>query len=306
MKKLILFCITITFLSPFGWHSFCWGAAATTLDDFKNSSFIKKYSQSKPMESWPLKTGGNSYSFTFDLKIDKNSIVLMEILTRGNNSMIYRYSLIFHASHTKRMKAFFNDLIGLIDSSLDSRVVTDYIEKRASVKLTKSSDAPKKVFGKYSFRVSNVLNGVTVSIERGENANKNAPVNVGGKTPSGATSAHLNSQSDRYASDDEVYRKVKTCMDLQYSLRPDWVPSDTIKAALCVYNAKNRYGEQRVKKMIKLWINQPHSIEYMTLFTEEQIALLNKALSLGIKKEKLNMPDLVIANATLMVAQSGK
>lgn len=166
MRKLILFFITFTIVSLFSWHSFSWSSEIKTLADFSNSSFMKKYSPLK-MESWPLKTGGYSNSFYIDLKIDKNSLVLMEILTKNqNNPVIYRYSMIFHVGYTKQMKTFLNDFITSIDSTLNSKTVTDYIQKQASVKLRKSSDASKKTFGKYSFRVSNVLNSVTVRIEK--------------------------------------------------------------------------------------------------------------------------------------------
>jgi hypothetical protein len=168
-RSISLFFIIAVSLTLFTWHSSSWSAEIKTLPEFQNSSFIKKYSQSKPMESWPLKTGGYSNSFTFDLKIDKNSIVLLEILTKSEaNPSIYRYSTIFHSAYTKKMTSFFHAFFSAVDSSLDAKAVTDYIQKRAAVKLRKSSDAPKQTFGKYSVRVSNVLNGVTVSLEKRE------------------------------------------------------------------------------------------------------------------------------------------
>lgn len=168
MRKLTLFCITIVVLMIIPqWHSTCWGAEIKTLHEFQNSSFVKKYSQSKPIESWPLKTGGYSNNFTFDLGIDKNSLVFLEILTKSkDNPSIYRYSMICHAGYIKRMKSFFRDFLNAIDSSLDSKAVNDYIQNQASVKLLKHSDAPKKTFDKYSVRVSNILNGVSISIEK--------------------------------------------------------------------------------------------------------------------------------------------
>jgi hypothetical protein len=168
MRRLILLYFAIAvLLSISSWHSPCWSAEITTLSEFQNSSFIKKYSQSKPMESWPLKTGGYSNSFTFDLKIDKNSLVLLEILTKSEaNPSIYRYSMIFHSGYTKKMTSFFHDFFSAIDSSLDAKAVIGYIQKRAAVKLHKSSDAPKKMFDKYSVCVSNVLNGVVISIQK--------------------------------------------------------------------------------------------------------------------------------------------
>lgn len=167
MRKSVLLCFAIaTLLNISAWYSPSWSAEIKTLQEFQNSSFIKKYSQPKPMESWPLKVGGYSNSFTFDLKIDKNSLVLLEILTKSEaNPSIYRYSMIFHSGYTKKMTSFFHDFFSAVDSSLDAKAVIDYIQKRAAVKLHKSSDAPKQTFGKYSLRVSNVLNGVTIRLE---------------------------------------------------------------------------------------------------------------------------------------------
>lgn len=168
MKRLIFLFFTLALpLTMFAWPSSCWSAEAKTLHDFQNSSFIKKYSQSKPMEAWPLKAGGYSNSFTFDLKIDKNSIVLLEILTKSEaNPIIYRYAMIYHSSYAKQMTSFLRDLLSAVDSSLDSKAMINYIQKRSSVKLRRSSEAPTQTFGKYSVRVSNVLNGVTVSLEK--------------------------------------------------------------------------------------------------------------------------------------------
>jgi len=169
MRRMTLPYITMAVaLSILTWHSTSCSAEIKTLQEFQNSLFIKKYSQSKPMESWPLKAGGYSNSFTFDLKIDKNSLVFLEILTNSkDNPTIYRYSMIFHAGYTKQMKSFFYDFFSTVDSSVDSKAVNDYIQKQAAVKLRKSSDAPKKTFGKYSVRVGNVLNAVTISIDKG-------------------------------------------------------------------------------------------------------------------------------------------
>ncbi len=64
------------------------------------------------------------------------------------------------------MTSFFHDFFSAIDSSLDAKAVIGYVQKRAAVKLHKSSDAPKKMFDKYSVCVSNVLNGVVISIQK--------------------------------------------------------------------------------------------------------------------------------------------
>lgn len=112
-----------------------------------------------------------------------------------------------------------------------------------------------------------------------------------------------NGQSGRYASDDEVYTEVKVCMDLQYSLRPGWVPSDTNKAAFCICNAWG-YGGERVKKMIKLWFDQPHSLKYMTLFTAEQIKLINKAKAEGIEVDLVEWVHAIVYEKCQ--AQGGK
>jgi hypothetical protein len=170
MRKAVLLCFAIaSLLSISSWHSTCWSAEIKILPEFQENSFIKKYSQSRPMQSWPLKAGGYSNCFTFDLKIDKNSVVLLEILTKSEaNPSIYRYTMIFHSSYTKKLTSFFRDFFSAIDSSLDAKALIGYIQKRAVVKLHKSSDASKQTFGKYSVRVSNVLNGVTVSLEKRE------------------------------------------------------------------------------------------------------------------------------------------
>jgi hypothetical protein len=64
------------------------------------------------------------------------------------------------------MTSFFHAFFSAIDSSLDEKTITDYIQKRAAVKLSKSSEATVKPFGKYIVVVSNVINGVTVRFER--------------------------------------------------------------------------------------------------------------------------------------------
>jgi len=167
MRKIILFCILSIFASVFWLNSISISSEIKTLNDLKKSSFYKKYPQ-KDTDSWPLKTGGYSYSGYIDLKIDKHSLVLLEVLTKSkDNPIIYRYSMIFHSGYTKQMETFLYDFFSSIDSSLDSKAVINYIHTQAAVKLLNSSDAPKKTFGKYSVRVSNLLSGVTVSIEKG-------------------------------------------------------------------------------------------------------------------------------------------
>jgi len=166
MRKIIFFSIVSILISLFMLNSISISSEIKTLDDLKNSSFYKKYPQKDP-DSWPLKAGGYSYSTYIDLKIDKNSLVLLEVLTKSKeNPIIYRYSIMFHAGYMKQMKAFFYDFFSAVDSSLDAKAVIDYIQKHAAVKVPKSADAPKQTFGKYSVRVSNVSNAVTISIEK--------------------------------------------------------------------------------------------------------------------------------------------
>lgn len=110
----------------------------------------------------------------------------------------------------------------------------------------------------------------------------------------------------RKASDDEIYIVVKKCMDLQYSLRPDWMPSDTTKAAICIVNATNSYGEERVKKMIGVWLSRPFTLECMTVFTEEQRQIISEAFSGGLTKEQIDLSRLVIVAAKDEVFKSGK
>ena len=82
----ILFSIVSLSSSP------CLSDEIKTLDDFQNSTFVKKYPQSKPMESWALKKGGYNNSFIFDLKADKSSQVFLDVQTRSQtDSIIIRY-----------------------------------------------------------------------------------------------------------------------------------------------------------------------------------------------------------------------
>jgi hypothetical protein len=95
MRKIILFCILSIFASVFWLNSISISSEIKTLNDLKKSSFYKKYPQ-KDTDSWPLKTGGYSYSGYIDLKIDKHSLVLLEVLTKSkDNPIIYRYSRVY-------------------------------------------------------------------------------------------------------------------------------------------------------------------------------------------------------------------
>jgi hypothetical protein len=107
-------------------------------------------------------------------------------------------------------------------------------------------------------------------------------------------------------SDDEIYIVVKKCMDLQYSVRSDWLPSDTTKAANCIVNATKSYGEERVKKMIGGWLNRPFTIDCMTIFTESQRQMIREAFSKGMTKEDINLSNLVIIAAREEIFKSGK
>jgi hypothetical protein len=110
--------------------------------------------------------------------------------------------------------------------------------------------------------------------------------------------------SGKNASDDVVYTEVTRCMDLQYSLRPDWKPSDTYKSASCISNATARYGEERIKEMIGLWLAKPRSINYMTLLDEEVITLCNEALAVG--GGRIDLRELLISSVLTETAKRAK
>lgn len=103
------------------------------------------------------------------------------------------------------------------------------------------------------------------------------------------------------ASDDEVYKAVMASMYLQYDLTPGWVPSDTDKAALCLWDAVCKYGKNRVEKWIIKWAkNLP--VDHMTLITETlteiQIDTWDKALIDGRLTPK-SVAEYLIASATV-------
>ena len=144
----------------------------------------------------------------------------------------------------------------------------------------------------------------------GKNADKNTSSTLVSSALQSTQGAVPKGQSDSNATDDEVYTDVKRCMDLQYSLRPGWVPSDTNNAAFCIGKVVHNYGEKRVKKMIGLWFDQPRSFRYMTLFTEKEVTMINQALAGGAADRKLRqlLIDMVLANATIKAyeAQNGQ
>ncbi len=108
------------------------------------------------------------------------------------------------------------------------------------------------------------------------------------------------------ASDDDIYRVVKMCLDLQYSIRPDWVPSDTTKAAFCITKAVSTWGDGPVEKMIALVLNRPYSMDYMSLLTDKEKHLIKEASSVGVKDMKSRTAELLIANANIEAAKNSK
>ena len=102
------------------------------------------------------------------------------------------------------------------------------------------------------------------------------------------------------ASDDEVYKVVNACMYLQYDLTPGWVPSNTDKAALYLYNAVKKYGHKRVAKWIIKWV-KGLSADHMTLLKEDAIEVINEARMSGMNDVDLSkaFAELLIAEATI-------
>ena len=90
------------------------------------------------------------------------------------------------------------------------------------------------------------------------------------------------------ASDDEIYKVVNACMNLQYDLSPGWVPSDTDKAALYLNNAVHEYGKKRVVKWVARWIKGFSRVnQHMTLLETltgkgKDIYVINRALEQGV------------------------
>jgi len=179
MRRLTLyyFAITsITLISIFCWIPIAISSEIKTLEDLKKSAFIKKYQQKRQMDSWPLRDGRYNNSFSFKLGTDEYSWFLVEVVTKSNNnSIVQNYGVMFHdesnpsirpTKFTRKIREIFEDFIKSVDSTLKSNDITNYVQKQSVVKYRQIMDAPKKTFGKYSFRVGTVGHDLHISIDK--------------------------------------------------------------------------------------------------------------------------------------------
>lgn len=145
---------------------------------------------------------------------------------------------------------------------------------------------------------------VTISLLLGLITNKNGTGS--GSIPSAVMEKKDTSSVTSYTSNaDEIYKNVTRCMDLQYSLRSQWVPSDTNKSASCLWKATELHGKERVKSIIKLWLKQPYSIKHMTLLTDENVSIIAEARALGLKDAiEENLIDMIIASAAVKLSNT--
>jgi hypothetical protein len=171
-----------------------------SLEDFKNSTFIKKYRQKGQMTSTQLKTEisaeargyideklvrevgrGYSYGFFFYLggppAYDEYDFFSIGIVTKSkDNPIIYYIHIEFHdesippssgpTKFNKHIRDIFEDLINSIDSTLPLKDVADYVQKQSIIKYKQMSDSPKKTFGRYSFRVGTLSHDLFVRIDK--------------------------------------------------------------------------------------------------------------------------------------------
>jgi len=176
------------------------GSEIKSLEDFKNSTFIKKYRQKGQMTSTQLKTEiraevrgyiderlvrevgrGYSYGFSFYLgdppTYDEYDFFSVGIVTKSkDNPIIYHIHIEFHdeslprssgpTKFNKHIREIFEDLINSIDSTLPLKDVADYVQKQSIIKFTQISDSPKKTFGRYSFRVGTISHDLFVRIDK--------------------------------------------------------------------------------------------------------------------------------------------
>jgi len=150
-------------------------AEVKTLQDFKNSSFLKKYPQKKQMDSWALRDGGYNNSFSFRLGNDPDSWFSVEVVTKStSNPIVFHYGLMFHdesvpdykTKFTKQIRDIVQDFISSIDSGWPIKDVIEYAQNQSAVKYSKIADAPKNMFGKYSVRAGTVGNSIIISIDK--------------------------------------------------------------------------------------------------------------------------------------------
>lgn len=198
----VLFCITITLLSILILVSASYTSEIKTVEEFKNSAFVKKYRQKRQMTSSQLRTEisaearrfvderlirelgrGYGYSFHFHLgdppTYDEYDYFSVDVVTKcKDNPIIYHIGIEFHdesippssgqTTFNKHIREIFQDFISSLDSSLPLKNVADYIQEQSILKYQRKSDAPKKTLGKYSFRAGTMLWDLFISIDKAQ------------------------------------------------------------------------------------------------------------------------------------------
>lgn len=179
MWRRITFYIVIILTSVFVGVSISSSAEIKTLEDFRNSAFIKKYPQKRQMRSWSLRDGGYNYSFSFPLGnpplYDEYDWFSVEVVVKSKDSpIIYHLGIMFHdesapsgpTSFTKHIREISQDFIRSIDSTLPLKDVVEYVQSKSVFKYPGGIlDAPKETFAKYSFRVGIVGHDLIISID---------------------------------------------------------------------------------------------------------------------------------------------
>jgi len=179
MKKPIFLSIllTSTFLSV--WILTSSATEIRELQDFKSSTFLKKYRQKGQMSSWPLRNGGYNYSISFHLgnppAYDEYDWFSVDLTAKSEkNPVISNFGIMFHDESTRsgptrltpHIKAILQDFIGVFGLNLPIKDITDYVQKNSVVRYKGILDAPPKQFGKYSFRVGIVGHDLIIDVEK--------------------------------------------------------------------------------------------------------------------------------------------
>lgn len=182
MRKYIVSLLTV-FVFVFWGSLFSTVCAETkTLQDFKNSAFIKKYPQKNQMKSWPLRDGGYDNSLSFRLGNDPDSWFSIDVVTKSaNNPIISRFGLMFHdesgvdykTKFTPKIKDIIRDFISSLDSGWPQKDFLEYVQNQSAIKYSRISDAPRQTFtslsGKnYYVQVGTVGNSIIVGIDIGQ------------------------------------------------------------------------------------------------------------------------------------------
>lgn len=106
---------------------------------------------------------------------------------------------------------------------------------------------------------------------------------------------------------DEIYKSIKLCMDLQYSFRDDYLPSHTGQSVKCLCDAEKKYGVKVVSKNIAIWMKvMPRSIAYMTLVYSGQKDLYRKLAQFDKNEANKFVADIVPNNALVIWAQANR